>query len=65
MLEKFVKLYKTQTIAAIEKKDDTVRLSEHFSPTILEGESCFLESFHAVPKMLEFLLSAVRELPEL
>lgn len=45
--------------------DDTVRLSEHFSPTILEGESCFFESFHAVPKISELPLSAVRELPEL
>ena len=45
--------------------DDTVCLSEHISPTILEGESCFSKSFHAVPESSEFLLSVVRELPEL
>lgn len=32
---------------------------------ILEGESCFSKSFHAVPESVEFLLSADGELPEL
>lgn len=40
-------------------------LSEHFSPTIPQGESCSFESFHAVPEISEFLLSVVLELPEL
>lgn len=39
-------------------------LSEH-SSTILEGESGYFESFHAVPNISEFMLCAVQELPEL
>jgi len=43
------------------QSDGTGCLSEHSSPTILEGESYFSESFHVVPESVEFMLSAVGE----
>lgn len=37
----------------------------HSSPATLQGELCFFENFHSIPKISAFLPSAAWELPEL